>query len=61
MEKSQLLPGEVAARLREAYIGLRSEWHRSVLDIPDQARASEVLAEYRADVRHAWQLTFHPD
>ncbi len=61
VEGSNLLPGEVAARLREAYIGLRSEWHRSVLDIPDQARASGVLAEFRADVRHAWQLTFQLD
>jgi len=53
-----LMPAQMATRLREAYIGLRSEWHRSVLDIPDRERAAHVLAEYRQDVREAWQLVF---
>jgi glutamate-ammonia-ligase adenylyltransferase len=61
VEQLELLPTRMAASLREAYIGLRSEWHRSVLDIPDRERAAEVLAKYRADVRQAWQLTFEPD
>jgi [glutamine synthetase] adenylyltransferase / [glutamine synthetase]-adenylyl-L-tyrosine phosphorylase len=58
VESLGLMPGEMATRLREAYIGLRSEWHRSVLDIPDRQRAASVLAEYRHDVRRAWQLVF---
>ena len=61
VERLELLPAEMAARLREAYLGLRSEWHRTVLDIPDRERAAEVLAEYREDVRRAWRLTFDED
>ncbi len=58
VERLGLLPDGVAARLREAYLGLRSEWHRSVLDIPDRERAVEVLNEYRNDVRSAWRDLF---
>jgi glutamate-ammonia-ligase adenylyltransferase len=61
VERLELLPVEMASRLREAYLGLRSEWHRTVLDIPDRERAAEVLAEYREDVRRAWRLTFDED
>jgi glutamate-ammonia-ligase adenylyltransferase len=58
VERLGLLPADLAARLREAYLGLRSEWHRGVLDIPDRDRAVEVLSEYRSDVREAWRLLF---
>jgi len=58
VERLELLPADLAARLREAYLGLRSEWHRAVLDIPDRDRAVEVLSEYRSDVREAWERLF---
>lgn len=61
VERLELLPAVMTARLREAYLGLRSEWHRSVLDIPNRERAAGVLAEYRHDVRLAWQRVFEED
>lgn len=54
----ELLPAEVARSLREAYLALRSEWHRSVLDLPDSERAAEVLASHRGRVRDAWRGLF---
>ncbi len=58
VEALELLPAQMTGRLREAYIGLRAEGHRSALDLPDRERAAEVLAEYRNDVRTAWQRVF---
>ncbi len=57
-ERLELLPARLAASLREAYLALRSEWHRSVLDLPDTDRASEVLASHRDRVREAWVQVF---
>lgn len=54
----KLLPDEVVVRLRTAYLGLRAEWHRSVLDIPDTERASQTLSRYRDDVTTTWALLF---
>lgn len=58
VEAAELLPGQAAARLKEAYLGLRAEWHRSVLDIPDTERAAETLSRYRDDVRAIWESVF---
>ncbi len=58
VERLGLLPDGVAAQLREAYLALRSEWHRTVLDIPDPERAAGVLAEHRSAVRSAWADLF---
>jgi [glutamine synthetase] adenylyltransferase / [glutamine synthetase]-adenylyl-L-tyrosine phosphorylase len=57
-ERLELLPGRIARSLREAYLALRSEWHRSVLDLPDNERAAEVLASHRDRVRGAWEWIF---
>jgi glutamate-ammonia-ligase adenylyltransferase len=54
----KLLPDEVVERLTAAYLGLRAEWHRSVLDIPDTERASRTLSRYRDDVTTTWELLF---
>ena len=58
MERLELLPAGAAGRLREAYIALRAEWHRSVLAIPDRERAFLTLATYRDEVRTIWTLVF---
>ncbi len=50
-----LLAEEEAAALTEAYLALRSEWHRSVLDLPDAARATGVLDRHRDTIRDAWE------
>jgi len=57
-ERLALLPAAVAGNLREAYLALRAEWHRSVLDLPDSDRAAEVLANHRDRVRDAWREVF---
>lgn len=57
-ERLELLSESVARGLREAYLALRSEWHRSVLDLPDTERAAEVLASHRDRVREAWREIF---
>jgi glutamate-ammonia-ligase adenylyltransferase len=57
-ERLELLPAAVAGNLREAYLALRAEWHRSVLDLPDSDRAAEVLASHRDRVRDAWREVF---
>jgi len=57
-QRLRLLPAQMAQNLREAYLGLRSEWHRTVLDLPDSERAAQVLAQHRAQVRAAWQQVF---
>jgi [glutamine synthetase] adenylyltransferase / [glutamine synthetase]-adenylyl-L-tyrosine phosphorylase len=60
-ERLGLLPARVAGSLREAYLALRSEWHRSVLDLPDNERAAEVLSRHRDRVRGAWAALFGDD
>jgi glutamate-ammonia-ligase adenylyltransferase len=60
VERLELLPDGAAERLRQAYLALRAEWHRSVLDIPDRERASHTLAQYRDEVRSVWALVFGP-
>jgi glutamate-ammonia-ligase adenylyltransferase len=55
---AELLPADEAVRLKEAYLGLRAEWHRSVLDIPDTERAAQTLSRYRDDVQAAWEWVF---
>jgi glutamate-ammonia-ligase adenylyltransferase len=58
VEQVGLLPAAMTGRLRDAYLGLRAEGHRSVLDIPDRERSTGVLAEFRNDVRAAWRQVF---
>ncbi|MFW6094632.1 MAG: bifunctional [glutamate--ammonia ligase]-adenylyl-L-tyrosine phosphorylase/[glutamate--ammonia-ligase] adenylyltransferase [Pseudomonadota bacterium] len=61
-ERIGLLSSRVARSLGEAYLALRTEWHRSVLDLPDTERATEVLASHRDRVRGAWEAVFgEPD
>ena len=59
VEAAELLPGHAANRLKEAYLSLRAEWHRSVLDIPDTERAAQTLARYRDDVSAIWESVFN--
>lgn len=59
VEAAELLPGHAANRLKEAYLSLRAEWHRSVLDIPDTERAAQTLATYRDDVSAIWESVFN--
>jgi glutamate-ammonia-ligase adenylyltransferase len=54
-ENLQLLPARMAQNLRTAYLALRSEWHRTVLDLPDSDRAAHTLSQHRTDVRAAWR------
>ncbi|HEY5647402.1 MAG TPA: bifunctional [glutamate--ammonia ligase]-adenylyl-L-tyrosine phosphorylase/[glutamate--ammonia-ligase] adenylyltransferase [Pseudomonadales bacterium] len=58
VDAAELLPAGAAARLTEAYLALRAEWHRSVLDIPDTARAAQTLSRYRDDVKAIWKSVF---
>ena len=58
---TELLPADDCRRLIDAYQGLRSEWHRRTLDIPDEAREARVLARYRDEVRAYWQRVFGSD
>jgi glutamate-ammonia-ligase adenylyltransferase len=58
VEEAQLLAPGAATRLQEAYLGLRAEWHRSVLDIPDLQRAEQTLSACRDDVRSIWDEIF---
>lgn len=60
-ERLGLLPADMAGDLRAAYLALRSEWHRSVLDLPDTERAAEVLSRHRDRVRGAWADIFGDD
>ena len=53
-----LLPADVANGLKDAYLALRTESHRAALDLPDDARAREVLDRYRSFVRGEWQQLF---
>ncbi|MEJ2086970.1 MAG: bifunctional glutamine synthetase adenylyltransferase/deadenyltransferase, partial [Gammaproteobacteria bacterium] len=58
VEAAELLTADEVRRLKEAYLGLRAEWHRSVLDIPDTERAALTLSRYRDDVRAIWDRVF---
>jgi len=53
-----LLPEDAVRRLQDAYLALRAEWHRSVLDLPDDSRASALLDTHRHCVADVWQLAF---
>lgn len=53
-----LIDSTEAQALTEAYLGLRSEWHRTALDLPDPDRAASLLALYRNDIAHTWQRLF---
>ena len=57
-EQLDLLPAQMAEDLREAYLALRAEWHRSVLDLPDTERAAGVLESHRRQVQEAWDRVF---
>jgi len=58
VDSAELLPRGAAARLTEAYLALRAEWHRTVLDIPDTERAAQTLSRYRDDVKAIWNSVF---
>jgi glutamate-ammonia-ligase adenylyltransferase len=53
-----LVPAETADALRAAYLALRAEWHRAVLDLPDTERAAQVLHRHRDQVRETWRTLF---
>ncbi len=57
-ERLALLPVGVCIGLRDAYLALRAEWHRTVLDAPDVERSQAVLNTHRDLVRSAWQTLF---
>ena len=52
--EARLLPADECQQLTDAYHALRSEGHRAALDIPDEARQAEVLAQHRDRVRASW-------
>jgi len=60
-ERLRLIPQEMARGLREAYLALRAEWHRAVLDLPDTERAAQVLERHREQVQLAWRHVFGGD
>ncbi|MCZ6853346.1 MAG: bifunctional [glutamate--ammonia ligase]-adenylyl-L-tyrosine phosphorylase/[glutamate--ammonia-ligase] adenylyltransferase [Gammaproteobacteria bacterium] len=53
-----LLSVERATHLREAYLALRAEWHRTELDLPDSERTAEVFARYGPEIMAAWLELF---
>jgi glutamate-ammonia-ligase adenylyltransferase len=53
-----LVPAQTADALRAAYLALRAEWHRAVLDLPDTERAAQVLHRHRDQVRETWRTLF---
>ncbi|MEZ5560110.1 MAG: bifunctional [glutamate--ammonia ligase]-adenylyl-L-tyrosine phosphorylase/[glutamate--ammonia-ligase] adenylyltransferase [Pseudomonadales bacterium] len=57
-ERLGLLAARTAQSLREAYLALRTEWHRTVLDLPDSERAASVLTSHRELVGDAWRELF---
>jgi [glutamine synthetase] adenylyltransferase / [glutamine synthetase]-adenylyl-L-tyrosine phosphorylase len=56
-----LVSFETAESLRAAYLALRAEWHRSVLDLPDTERAAQVLESHRDQVQVTWRALFGTD
>ena len=67
VDRLGLLPTGVAAKLTSAYLALRAQWHRSVLDISEQAGVIEnhgradLVGHYRDDVRTIWRLVFREE
>jgi glutamate-ammonia-ligase adenylyltransferase len=61
LAREGLLAEDVAAGLKDAYLALRAESHRTALDRPDDARAREVLERYRSFVRAQWQQILQDD
>lgn len=67
VDRLGLLPTGVAAKLTSAYLALRAQWHRSVLDISEQAGVIEnhgradLLGHHRDDVRTIWRLVFREE
>ncbi len=53
-----LISSENAGRLVKAYLELRSEIHRSILDQPDAQRARQLLQEHSGAVRKCWNELF---
>jgi len=53
-----LLPEDAVRRLQDAYLALRAEWHRSVLDLPDDSRAAALRDSHRHCVAELWQQAF---
>ena len=51
-----LLDDDVAQGLKDAYLALRAERHRTALDLPDDERAAQVLERYREFVRTQWRV-----
>lgn len=53
-----ILTPATARTLTDAYLALRAEWHRGVLDLPDESRAARVLDDHRALVETTWHALF---
>lgn len=49
-----VLPAATASGLTEAYLALRAEAHRRALDLPDRARAEQLLKTHEELVRGTW-------
>jgi [glutamine synthetase] adenylyltransferase / [glutamine synthetase]-adenylyl-L-tyrosine phosphorylase len=50
----RLIDEDRARTLKDAYLALRAERHRTALDIADDERARQILARYREGVRDCW-------
>lgn len=55
VQRADLLPQATVDGLRNAYLALRTESHRSALDLPDVNRSSAILGEHRKLVRECWE------
>ncbi|MEM1231853.1 MAG: bifunctional [glutamate--ammonia ligase]-adenylyl-L-tyrosine phosphorylase/[glutamate--ammonia-ligase] adenylyltransferase [Pseudomonadota bacterium] len=53
-----VLATEEASALTAAYLALRTEGHRAVLDLPDAERGADTLAQHRDLVAAIWQARF---
>jgi glutamate-ammonia-ligase adenylyltransferase len=53
-----ILAPAIAEELTDAYLALRAEWHRGVLDLPDSSRAARVLDDHRTVVEATWRAVF---
>jgi len=53
-----ILAPATAQELTDAYLALRAEWHRGVLDLPDSSRAARVLDDHRTVVEATWRALF---
>ncbi len=54
----RLIDEEQAHTLKDAYLALRAERHRTALDIADDQRAQEVRSRYREQIRTIWDALF---